>query len=61
MHPAIRRLLDVKWDLFGKWSSIWFVLVNMIYTIIWTALGLVLPRDGNYYRPLSKFWWRLVL
>eukprot|EP00794_Sanderia_malayensis_P014412 gene14412-15918_t len=61
MHPAIRRLLDVKWDLFGKWSSIWFVLVNMIYTIIWTVLGLLLPRDGNYYKPLSKYWWRLVL
>ena len=61
MHPAIRRLLDVKWDLFGKWSSIWIVLVNMIYTVLWTILGLMLPRDGNYYKPLSKYWWRLVL
>ena len=61
MHPAIRRLLDVKWDLFGKWSSIWIVLVNMTYTFLWTVLGLMLPRDGNYYRPLSKYWWRLVL
>ena len=62
MHPVIQRLLHVKWNLFGKWGTIGLVAVNLFYTLIWTVLGILLPRHGeSYYTPLSSNWWRLLL
>lgn len=62
MHPVFQKLLDVKWNLFGKWGTFGLVAINMFYTLIWTALGLFLPRHGDsYYTPISSNWWRLVL
>ena len=61
MHPVFQRLLYVKWNLFGKWGSSLNVLLNLFYTLIWTVLGILIPRDRNYYSPMSENWWRLVL
>lgn len=62
MHPVFQKLLDVKWNLFGKWGTFGLVAVNLFYTLIWTALGIFLPRHGeNYYTPISSNWWRLIL
>ena len=62
MHPVFQKLLDVKWKLFGKWGTFQFVAINLLYTLIWTVLGILLPREGeNYYTPLSSNWWRLLL
>ena len=62
MHPVFQKLLDVKWDLFGKWGTFGLVAINLIYTLIWTILGILLPRHGeNYYTPMSSNWWRMLL
>ena len=62
MHPVFQKLLDVKWNLFGKWGTFGLVAINLFYTLIWTVLGIFLPRHGEkYYSPMSETWWRLVL
>ncbi|XP_065055381.1 transient receptor potential cation channel subfamily A member 1-like isoform X4 [Rhopilema esculentum] len=62
MHPVFQKLLDVKWNLFGKWGTFGLVAINLFYTLIWTVLGIFLPRHGEkYYSPISETWWRLVL
>jgi len=62
MHPVFQRLLHVKWGLFGKFGSLINVSINLIYTLIWTFLGIFLPADPNaYYSPMKDNWWRLVL
>ena len=45
MHPVFQRLLHVKWDLFGKFGSLINVSINLVYTLIWTFLGIFLPKD----------------
>ena len=61
MHPVFQRLLVVKWNQFAKWGSWRMVSLNMFYTLIWTVLGIMIPRDRQYYKPLGDTWWRLVL
>ena len=61
MHSVFQRLLKVKWDLFGKKGVLSLVAINVFYTLIWTLLGILLPRDGKYYAPLTSNWWRIIL
>ena len=61
MHPVFQRLLDVKWDLFGKWGVLLLVAVNLFFTLIWTFLGIFIPRDRKYYDPPGDNWWRMTL
>ena len=58
MHPVFQRLLHVKWNLFGKRGSAKILALNFLLTIIWTVLGIFLPRDFHYYLPLAENWWR---
>ena len=61
MHSVFQRLLKVKWDLFGKKGVAILVSINLIYTLIWTFLGIFNPRDGKYYDPISSNLWRIFL
>lgn len=61
MHPVFQRLLYVKWNLFGKRGSAKMLCLNFFYTVIWTILGILIPRDHRYYTPFADNWWRLIL
>ncbi|XP_066925009.1 uncharacterized protein [Clytia hemisphaerica] len=61
MHPVFQRLLHVKWNLFGKRGSAKMLALNLLDTLIWTILGILLPRDHQYYYPFADNWWRLAL
>ncbi|XP_028415191.1 transient receptor potential cation channel subfamily V member 5-like [Dendronephthya gigantea] len=65
MHPVFKRLIQVKWECFGKTGSIIQVFVQLLYCLLWTVLGITLPRTAattySYYDPPSKYWWRIVL
>ena len=61
MHPVFQRLLHVKWNLFGKRGSAKMLALNFLYTLIWTVLGIMIPRDHVYYQPFRDNWWRPVL
>ena len=61
MHPVFQRLLHVKWNLFGKRGSAQMLALNLLDTLIWTILGILLPRDHQYYHPFADNWWRLAM
>lgn len=65
MHPTFKRLIQVKWEQFGKTGSVIQVVVQLLYCLLWTVLGVTLPRTAvsnwSYYDPPSEFWWRIVL
>ena len=63
MHPVFQRLIDVKWDLFGRRGVILQVVVQLLFVLLFTALGVTLHigQDSNYYYPPRDFWWRIVL
>ena len=65
MHPVFKRLIQVKWEHFGKTGSMIQVVVQLLYCLLWTVLGITLPRTSvsswSYYDPPGKYWWRIVL
>ena len=65
MHPVFKRLIQVKWEYFGKTGSMIQVVIQLLYCLLWTVLGITLPRTSvssrSYYDPPSKYWWRIVL
>ena len=63
MHPVILRSIAIKWQLYGNYRTGLTTGLNLLYTLLWTALGVSMPRDdvGAYYTPLSKNVWRIVL
>ena len=62
MHPVMQRLIAVKWRMYGKWGAILDLVINLIYTILWTVLGVTLPKEGQHlYTPLKDNVWRLIL
>jgi len=60
-HPAVQTLVEVKWNLFGKRACLFNVIKNILYAVIWSALGVSVPDDGAYYLPLTDNWWRITL
>ena len=60
MHPVFQRLLTVKWQLFGKKGSIQMLALNLFYTLIWTILGILIPRENTYYTPIVDNLWRII-
>ncbi len=63
MHPVILQLIKVKWNLFGKRDAITNLVINIFFTLIWTAIGLLLPRSHSkpYYTPLKDNVARILL
>ncbi|XP_065663244.1 uncharacterized protein LOC100201352 isoform X4 [Hydra vulgaris] len=44
MHPVIQRLVKKKTLLYGQHSFIFVLLINLLFTTIWTALTFTLPH-----------------
>ncbi|XP_028405944.1 uncharacterized protein LOC114528490 [Dendronephthya gigantea] len=62
MHPVMQRLIGVKWQMYGKWAAILDLVLNLLYTILWTILAVTLPRHGkDLYVPLVSNIWRIVI
>lgn len=63
MHPVILRLIAIKWQLFGKYHTALNTGMNLIYTILWTVLGVTMPKTKikRYYTPVAANTWRIVL
>ena len=60
MHPVFQRLINVKWEKFGKTGAWMSLIVNIIFAILWTLLAVTQPLDASqHYTPLSSQWWRL--
>ena len=61
MHPVFRKLIDVKWRRFGKMRCLLQVALHVIFVVIWTIVGVSLPRDYKYYEPIKERWWNITL
>lgn len=60
MHPVFQRLINVKWEKFGKTGAWMSLIVNIVFAILWTLLAVTQPLDvSKHYTPLSSNWWRL--
>lgn len=62
MHPVFQRLINVKWEKFGKIGAWVDLVLNTMYAILWTVLGVTLPQNPTArYSPLGEVWWRITL
>ena len=62
LHPVMQRLISVKWKMYGKWGAIQELVLNLVYTILWSVIGVSLPKTGReMYEPLGENIWRLVI
>ena len=62
MHPVMHRLIAVKWKIYGKKGAILDLVLNLIYTILWTVECVSVPNDGHeLYTPLKENIWRVAI
>ena len=63
MHPAIQKLLDVKWKLFGKRRAIISNFWNILYTILATVVIYSVPYSpyNEQFSPVKEKAWKIVL
>ena len=62
MHPVMQRLIGAKWQHYGKRGAVYDIVLNLIYTILWTVLAVTLPKFGrDLYIPLAANSWRLII
>ena len=62
MHPVMRRLISVKWKIYGKTGAILDLVLNLIYTILWTIEGVTMPKSGHeLYLPVRDNIWRIAI
>ncbi|XP_030838600.1 uncharacterized protein LOC100890058 isoform X2 [Strongylocentrotus purpuratus] len=59
MHPVIRRLVEVKWQQFGRMGAYRQLLFNLLFILMWTVLALSLESPFNLEFPQDI--WRLAL
>ena len=63
MHPAIQKLLQVKWKLFGKKVAVISNFENILYTLLATVLTYSFPYHAydKQFSPVKDRIWKLVL
>ena len=62
MHPVMRKLIAVKWKIYGKRGAIIDMAFNLLYTILWTIESVTMPRHGHeLFNPIHEQAWRLTL
>ena len=64
MHPVMQRLIKTKWEMYGQFGASVVFIIHFSYVLIWTLLGIFLPRDMDYYSTdtiTGGAYWRLPL
>lgn len=58
MHPAMRKLIAIKWNIYGKRGAIMDMVLNLGYTILWTVEAVTIPKHGSdvYHHPKNHAW-----
>ena len=58
----MRRLISVKWNFYGKMRAVLDLVLNLIYTILWTVESVTLPKQGHeLYVPVRENIPRIVI
>ena len=60
-HPVIQRLVKLKWDMYGRRFATFYLIVNIIYVMIWSAFAVVMSASRNPLEPTEGNSWRIIL
>lgn len=47
MHPVMKELINVKWEIFGKKGARVDLIVNVVFVSVWTILGITMPLHAH--------------
>uniref|UniRef100_H2ZHL3 Ion transport domain-containing protein n=1 Tax=Ciona savignyi TaxID=51511 RepID=H2ZHL3_CIOSA len=69
MHPVIMRMIDIKWEQFGRRGAFRALFLNLLFILVWTILWCVcaLVSALSLQFTICKFlgntfdWWRVLL
>ncbi|XP_053571917.1 transient receptor potential cation channel subfamily V member 6 [Bombina bombina] len=63
MHPVIQKLIEIKWNRFGRKNIAIMLALNLLFILSWTALGiassLTRPEETPYIFPEDI--WRIIV
>ena len=58
----MKRLIDVKWQQFGRKGAVSNLSLNLLYALLWTIFAVMSPAQGEeFYTPWSRNVWKLVI
>ena len=60
MHPVIQKAIHVKWKFYGKWDTMWKLLITLFYCIAWLVLAYHFPDERTYYTPWKSNGWKII-
>ncbi|XP_070834208.1 transient receptor potential channel pyrexia [Chaetodon trifascialis] len=63
MNPVFLKLIQVKWQLYGRLGAWLLLILNFLFNIAWTtvAISVSVHRDSPDRYILPKDWWRVLL
>ena len=62
MHPVMHRLIEVKWQQYGKFGTFLDLIVNVLYAILFTVFAVGTPGEGReLYSPAKSKSWRVLI
>ena len=63
MHPSIKKLLSIKWKLYGRRRAIISNLGNLIHTFLATILIFAIPYQpyDKQFTPVKDHIWQIIL
>ncbi|XP_065664110.1 transient receptor potential cation channel subfamily A member 1 [Hydra vulgaris] len=56
MHPVMQEMIKQKWNQFGKFGALLTAFIHITYIMIWTWLGIFLPRGKEGYYKNGVYW-----
>uniref|UniRef100_F6VFN8 Ion transport domain-containing protein n=1 Tax=Ciona intestinalis TaxID=7719 RepID=F6VFN8_CIOIN len=59
-HPVIMRMIDIKWNKFGRRGAFQALFLNLLYILVWTILGVAVPWYNRYHYNLPDDWWLIL-
>ncbi|ELU06894.1 hypothetical protein CAPTEDRAFT_184604 [Capitella teleta] len=61
LQSVFEALINLKWKRFGRLGAFFNTFMNLLFIVLWTILGILVPYDERYKYDLPEHWWRIVL
>ncbi|XP_055007374.1 transient receptor potential cation channel subfamily A member 1-like [Boleophthalmus pectinirostris] len=63
MNPVFLKLIEVKWNLYGRMGAWLLLILNFLFNVSWTtvAISVSVTRDSPQRYVLPQDWWRVLL
>nr|XP_006825178.1 PREDICTED: transient receptor potential channel pyrexia-like [Saccoglossus kowalevskii] len=56
IHPVMKKLIKTKWKRFGSRGAWTQTILNFIFIMLWTVIGVTLPQDSDQYNFPEDLW-----